>query len=120
MFSREALEILLKTMSRLTHPIFDWIFEDYLSWLILAKEGFSFYSYAEATFYYRFHSQNISALLHRNFDRIKTIGNFGRSFITLLAFYALYKDLFDLRQKLKLFKRVLKLSSRMFNMIFIT
>ena len=106
MFSKKALEILLKTMSKLTHPVFDWIFEDYLTWLILVKEGFNFIYVPEATFYYRIHSHNITAYMRSSYEHVKVAVNRVRRFTTLMAFYKLYRDRLGLLLKMKLFKRL--------------
>lgn len=92
MISSKSKEILIRAFEKLKHRYFDWIYEDWLSALILAKENVKSKRVDGTTYFYRIHDQNITATFDPDKEIPKTLMHLEREIKTLKAFQYLYKD----------------------------
>ncbi len=99
MISSTSKDILIKAFEKLNHRYFDWIYEDWLSALILAKENVKSKRVDGTTYFYRIHEQNITATLDPEKELPKTLMHLEREVKTLKAFQFLYKDKLSLRER---------------------
>ncbi|MCS7244419.1 MAG: glycosyltransferase family 2 protein [Candidatus Calescibacterium sp.] len=113
MFDGKCKRILIEKFDKLKHRYFDWVYEDWLSALILAKEGVKSKLVKDVTYYYRIHEKNIT-MSYQKRDFPKELTHLEREIKTLKTFEFIYKNSLTLTEKLllklmlirKLFKTV--------------
>lgn len=110
MLNSNSKDLIIKKFENLKHRYFDWVFEDWLIALVLAKEGLKSKRVLETTYLYRIHDQNTAFNFGQTKDVIKALMNYEREIKTLKAFQYLYKESMSFSENLIL-KAVLALKS---------
>jgi glycosyltransferase involved in cell wall biosynthesis len=94
--SRSCVNNLMRSLIKLQHRFFDWIFEDWLIALLAMKHCKTYYM-NDTYILYRIHETNITA---GRSDIYKSLFNLERGYKTLVAFYFLeYKNLNNIEKK---------------------